>query len=119
MKDDAMNVLAVERLLFFEQLDQVPGDGLTFSIRVSREIESVGLLQRFHYRLNVFFVALDDLVLHRETVLGFDGAFFWHQIPDMTIGCENLEILAEVLLDGFRLCGRFNNYQILRHSSLM
>ena len=30
---------------------------------------------------------------------------------------DNLEILAEVLLYGFRLCRRFNDYQILCHSS--
>jgi hypothetical protein len=102
-------VLAVEHALFLEQLGEVPGNGFALAVRVGRQIQSVGFLQRPGDGLNVFLVLFQDLIAHREFALRIDRAFLRHQVPDVPIGSEHLEILAEVLLDGLRLCRRFHD----------
>ncbi len=55
----AFDFLALEVAALFEQLAQVPGDGFAFAVRVGREIEVLGFLQRARDGVDVFFVALD------------------------------------------------------------
>src|SRR6185369_6022159 len=45
VENDAVNVLAVEITALLEDFLQVPGDGLTFAIRVGCQIEGFGLAQ--------------------------------------------------------------------------
>ena len=105
VEDDAVHGLVVQRILFLEQLEQVPGNSLAFAIRVSREIQRVGFLQRAHDRVDVFLVALDDLVLHGEAILGVDRAFLRHEIAHVPVRGQDLEVLAEILLMVFALAG--------------
>ena len=109
----AMHVLAVERAQLFQQLGQVPGDRFAFAVRVGREVQRVGLLQRARDRLHVLLVLVEDLIAHRELALRIDGAFLRHEVAHVTIGSQHLEILAEILLDGLRLGGRFHDDEIL------
>ena len=62
-------------------------------------------------------VALDQLVLHREAVVGIDRAFLRHQVAHVAIGGQHLEILAQVFLDGARLGRRFDDDQIVSHGT--
>ena len=94
----------------------MPGDGLAFAVRVSREIERVGFLQRTNDRVDVFLAALDDLVLHCKFVIGVDGALLGYEVAHVAIGRHHLEILPEVFADGFRLRRRFDNDKILGHT---
>ena len=105
----ALDFLALEVAAFFEQLAQVPGDGFAFAVRVGRQVEVLGFLERARDGVDVFFVALDRLVVHGEVLVGIDRAFFRHQVAHVAIGSEHLEILAEVLLDGFRFGGRLDD----------
>ena len=73
-----MHVLAVERVQLFQQLDQMPGDRLAFAVRVGRQVQRVGLLERARDRLHVLLV-LQDLIAHRELALQVDRAFLRHQ----------------------------------------
>src|SRR5690606_39546336 len=57
----------------------------------------------------------DFLVLHREVRVRVDGALLGHQVADVTVGCEHLEVAAEIFLDGLGLGGRFNDDEILAH----
>ena len=81
----AMDRLAVECLLLLEEFDQMPADRLAFAVRVSREVQGVGLLQRPDDRFDVFLVALDDLILHGEAIRRIDRTFFRHEIADVAI----------------------------------
>jgi hypothetical protein len=90
----------------------VPGDGLALAVRVSRQIQGIGLLQQLGDGLNVLLVAVDDLVLHLEAVLRVHGAFLRHQVAHMAIGGDDLEIGSEILLDGLGLGGGFDDDEI-------
>ncbi len=63
----------------------MPGNCLALSVRVSCEVERVGILQRLYDCVNVFLVSLYDLLFHREGPLGVDRAFFGHEVANMTI----------------------------------
>jgi hypothetical protein len=115
MENDAMHVLAVQRAAFLEKLNQMPGNGLAFTIGVSREVQCIGFLECTNNGFDVFFIAFDHLVLHLEVVVRVNGAFLGHEVPDMAIRGHDIEVLAKVLADRLRLCGRLDNYEILRH----
>ena len=101
VEHDAFDFLALEVAALFEQLAQVPGNGFAFAVRVGRQKEVLGFLQRARDGVDVFFVALDGAVTHRELLVGIDRAFLRDEVADVAIGGQHLEILAEVLLDGF------------------
>jgi hypothetical protein len=115
VENDAMHCFAVQRAFFFQQFDQVPGNGFAFAIRVRCEIERVGFLQGAHDCVDVFLAALDDLVLHREFLVGIHGALLRNEVAHVAVRRHHLEIPAEVFADGFRLCGRFDDDKILGH----
>ena len=93
----------------------MPGNGFTFPVRVSREVQGIGLFQCLDDCVNVLFVALDDLVLHRKLIIGVNGTFFGDQVADMPVRRQDVEVLAKVLADGAGLRRRFHNYEIFRH----
>ena len=108
------------RLFGDDLLGQVLADGFAFSIRVSGEIDRVsfpGRLLKIGNDLPI--VALlgirDDLVFRLEIVLHIDAQPFGRQIFDMPDRGLHDEVLAEILIDCFRLGRRFDYYQILCH----
>ena len=94
VKDNPMHGLVLQCSFFFKELNQVPGDGLAFTVRVSRQKQCLCTLQCTNDGLNVFFVTLNHLILHVEAVLGVDCAFFRHQIAHMTIRGQDFKVLA-------------------------
>ncbi len=95
--------LALEVFAVLQQLIQMPGDGFTFAVRVSRQVQGVGVLEFAGDGLDVLVVALDGLVLHLEIVLGIHSAFFGYQVAYVSVGGEYLEVLAKIFLDGLGL----------------
>ena len=95
----ALHGLALERVLFLQQLDQMPGNGFAFAIRVGGQEQRVGVLQSTDDRPHVFLVAVDDLVFHLEIGFRVDRAVFGHQVAHVSVRSEHFVILAEVLLD--------------------
>ena len=90
-------------------------DGLAFAIQVGREIDVVGRLGRLGDRVDVLFVALDDLVGHGEVVLGVDRPLLRLEVAHVAIGRQDLEVLAEVLVDRLGLGRRFDDEQVFCH----
>ena len=113
---DALYLLALECALGLQELVQVPRNGFALAVGVGREEQRFRLLQRARYGVDVLLVALDDLVLHREMVLRIDRALFRHQVPNMAVGGEDFEVLAEVLLDGLRLGRRLHDNEVAAQS---
>ena len=109
VEHDALDGLTLELAALLEQLAQVPGDSFPFAVRVGREIQVLGFLERPRDGVDVFFVALDRPVTHLEVLVGIDSAFLGYQVPHVAIGGEDLEILAEILLDGLRFGGRLDD----------
>ena len=111
----AMHLLVRELAALFQDLRQMPGDGFALAVRVGREVQGLGFLQRLGDGFDVALVLLEHLVLHGEAVVGIDRAFLRHQIAHVAIGGEHLEVLAQVLLDGLRLRGRLDDDEIVSH----
>ena len=104
-KHHAMHVLAFKQAAFAQDLADVPADRLAFAIQVGRQIDVVGRLRRLGNRLDVFLVALDDLVGHGKVVLGIDRTLLGLQIAHMAVGSEDMKSLPRYLLIVFALAG--------------
>src|SRR5690606_17521927 len=85
---------------------QVPGDGFAFAVGVGGQIKGFRLRRRLGDGIDMLGVPVDDLVFHGEAVLRIDSAFLGDQVAHMTIRGEDLEVLAEVSVDGARLSGK-------------
>ncbi len=118
VEHDALHGLRVDDLAFLEHLVNVPGNRLAFAIGVGCEIHGRSLLRRLHDLVDVLFVLLDELILHREAALRIDGAFLRHQVAHVAVRRKHLEIAAEVFLDSARLGRRFNDDEILGHNGV-
>ena len=90
----------------------MPRNGLALAIRVGRQEQRFGFFECSRNGIDVFLIALDDLILHREMMFRIDGTLFGHEIAHMPIGGKHLEVLAEVLLDGLRLGRRLHDNEI-------
>ena len=118
VEDYPMHRALTELTALFEQLVQVPGDGLPLAVRVRGQVQGIGLLEHFGDGLNMPLVAVDDLVLHGEPLVRVNGALLGHKVAHMTIRGHDLEVGSQVLLDGFRLGGRFDNDQVHAFASV-
>ena len=115
VKDDPMHRFRIERFAFLEDLDHVPRDRFTFAIWIRGEVERVGLLHGPAEGDHVLLVPLDRLVVHVEVVVRLYRTAFRYEIAHVTVRRQHLEVRTEVLLDGARLRGRLDDYQIARH----
>jgi hypothetical protein len=109
VEHDTLNVDALERLSALQDLAHVPGDGLALAIRVGGEVEVAGALQRLGDLGDVLFGARVDLPGHVEVVVRAHRAVLGRQVADMAVARQHLVVAAEVLVDRFRLRGRFND----------
>ena len=115
VEDDPVHGLRIQRPRIAEKLDDVPRDRLAFPVGVGREIERLRLLHRPAQGLDVLLVALDGLVVHPETVLRLHRAVFRDEIAHVPVRGEDLVIGSQVLLDGARLGGRFDDQEVSGH----
>ena len=108
-------VEVVEQAVLLEDLRDVPADRLALAVRVGGEVEVVGGLGGLDDGGDVLLVLLDQLVAHPEAVVRIDRALLGHQVADMAIRGEDLEVLAEVLVDRLGLGGRLDDEEVLGH----
>lgn len=115
VKHHALHRLALEQTFFVQKLLQMPGDRLAFAVGVGREVDDVGLAERAGNGIQMLAAARDGRVLHGKAVRRIDGAFLGHQVADMTVGGQDLEVLPEVLVDGLGFGGRFDDEEVVTH----
>src|SRR5208283_5391656 len=100
-----------------QMIGDMPGDRLAFAVGVAGEIDVLlalgGALDLADYLL----FALDYDVVGSETVLDIHTQLAFGQVHHMADRRHDLVIATEVTLDGFRLCGRFDDYEIFCHRS--
>ena len=108
IKGDAFDLLG-QRLLLRQQFAHVPADRLAFTVRVSRQDQTVCGLGRIGDRLHLPGLVAIQLPVHREVFVGPDRAVFRWQIADVAEARKDFEILAEVAFDGLRFGGRFDD----------
>ena len=99
----------LHRLAAGEGLEEVPGDRLALAVGVGGEDELAVGLQRLGDGADVLLALRRHLPLHREVLVGVDRAVLGRQVAHVPVGGEDGVAGAEVLVDGFRLGGRFDD----------
>src|SRR5690606_6302325 len=113
-----LQLLALEQAALAQDLRDVPADRLALAVRVGRQPDALGATRGLGDRLDVLFVLVDQLVAHPEAVVRIDRAFLRHQVADVAVRGQDLEVLAEVLVDRLGLGGRFDDEKVLGHRGL-
>ena len=103
VEDDALDLDALQRLLAIEDFQHMPGNRLALAVGVSCENELVRAFKRSGYVVQPFLRFGIDIPGHGEVVIRLDRAILGGQVADMAIGGQDLEALAEIFVDGFRL----------------
>jgi hypothetical protein len=104
VENDPLDVDAANGVALFEFGQDVPGDRLSLAIRVGRQIEVLGPLEGIRDLADVPDGVGVDLVGHLEVFVGTHRTVPRRQVADVTIGGENDEVVAKVLVDGPGLC---------------
>ena len=90
-------------------LGYMPGDCLSFPVRVRAQIDGInpgcGFFEFFHY----FFLPTHNLVFRLEFLLDVDSESIAGKILDMPDAGLDDEVLAQIAFKGLRLGGRFND----------
>ncbi len=100
---------------FAKMLGNMPRDSLAFTVRVAGEVDVVLALSSALDFAEDLFLALDCDEIGREIVLNIDTELALGQVNDMADRGHNLVVATEIALDSFRLCRRFDNYEIFCH----
>ena len=98
-----------------EMLGDMPRDRLAFAVGVAGEIDVVLALGGGLDLAEDLLFALDRDEIGREIVLDIDAELALGQIDDMADRGHDLVVATEIALDSFRLCGRFDDYEIFCH----
>ena len=88
----------------------MPGDGFAFAVQVGGEEDVGAFLGEFFEFADDFAAAGEDLVFGGE---GFeiDAHAFAGEIADVAHAGPDDVVVAEVLVDRLRLCGRFDDHE--------
>lgn len=79
----------------------MPGNGFAFPIRVGGEVDVFSFFGTGDDGIDVFAVAADELVFHRKAVVGIDRAAFGDEVADVSVGCKDFKIAAQIFFQGF------------------
>lgn len=106
------SVLALE--VKAEHRRQMPRYRFPLAVGVGCEIDCVAGGDFILKLLDELFFPLDEGIFRSEAVFDVNAELRCGQIPDMTLGGNDVVVLAEIFLDSVRLGGRLN-YNELRH----
>ena len=109
IEDDALDRLVLQRLLFVERLQHVPGDRLALAVGVGGQNEGVGLLQGMGDVVDALLRLGVDLPEHLEIIVRIDRSVLGRQVTDMAKGRQDLVTGPQVLIDRLRLGWRLDN----------
>ena len=86
--------------------------GLPLLVGVGGQDQAVGLLRLVGDRLQLLGLVGVILPFHREPVIRVHRSVLRGQVADVAVAGEDAIIRAEVLFDGFRLGGRFDDDEL-------
>ena len=115
-EDHPVQGAVLEQAAFLQDLGDVPADRLALAIRVSGQVDGGGGLGGLGDGLDVLLVLLDQLVAHREPVVRVHRAFLGYQVANVAVRGQDVEVLAQVLVDRLGLGGRFDDEEVLGHA---
>ena len=110
VEHNAIDPLVLEQLLTLENLVDVPGDGLAFTVRVGRQDHAVGGLHGAADVAHPFGGFRVDFPAHGEIVVRVDRAVLRGEIPHMAERGIDVVVLAEIFVDGLRLGWRLDDH---------
>jgi len=87
----------------------MPGNRLTFAIRVSCQDQAFSTLQRLGDVADMLFRLGVGVPIHGKIVFGAYRAVLGRQVADVAVAGQNRIVGPEVLVDGFRFGGRFDD----------
>ena len=97
---------------FAQNFFEMPADRLPFAVGIGCEdqfVVGVGF-HRIDNRANMLLRLGGDVPFHFEIIVGIHRTVLWRQVAHMAVGGQNSELIAEILVDRFRLGGGFYNY---------
>ena len=112
VEDDAADLHAAQGLAAVQLLGDVPGDGLALAVRVGRQIEPRGALEGLGDLLQPLVRPRVDRPDHGEAVVRQHRAVLGRQVAHVAIAGQDPEVVAQVLVDGFRLGRRFDDNDV-------
>ena len=107
VEDDAADLVRRQ----VERLDEVPGDGFAFTVKVGGEVHALGLGRELPQLGHGLDPALDNLVSGLEVASYVDAELSLGQIADVPERRFDDVAAAEVLADRLRLGGRLDDYE--------
>ena len=117
VEHDPVDPLVLQELLVLEDLVDVPGDRLALAVRVGRQDDPVGVLDRSADLAQPLGGLGVDLPAHGEIVVGIDRAVLGREVAHVAERGINVVVLAQILVDGLRLGRRFDDHDF--HSSVL
>ena len=93
----------------------MPRDGLTFAVRVGREIDFLDGLGGLFQLCEIFPPAFGLFILWSEIMFDIHAERAFGQIPDMSVGGFDDIILSENPPDGLGLGRRLHDDEFIRH----
>ena len=112
MERDAAHGLALQRVLFLQPAQHLPGDRLALAVGVGGQHQPVRLAQRRRDPAHGLRRAAARPVDHREVARGIDRAVLRRQVAHMAPGGEHLVAFAETAPDGLRLGRRLDDHHL-------
>jgi hypothetical protein len=112
VEDHALDRLAVERLLFLEHLEHVPGDRLALAVGVGGEDQLVGAFDRARDVVEPLLRLGVDLPEHAEIGIGIDRAALGRQVAHMAERGHDFIAGTQIFIDRLRLGRRFHQYKL-------
>ena len=109
VEHDALDRLVLQRLLFLQHFQHVPGDRLALAVRVGGQDQGVGALEGAGDVVEPLLRLGVDLPEHLEIIVRIDRAVLGRQVADMAKRGQNLVAGAQVFVDRLRLGRRLNN----------
>ena len=103
--------LLLERLLFLEHFQHVPGDRLALAVGVGGQNQLVGAFERLGDVVEALVRLGVDLPDHAEVGVGVDRAVLGRQVADMAKGRQDLVAGAQILIDRLGLGRRTQQRQ--------
>ena len=102
-----------------QQFFQMPGNGLTLTVRVGCEIDGLRGSRSCLQFLDQVFLSLDRDIAGRKISLQIHTHGGFRQIPQMSHTCLDGIIGTQIFSNGLRLGGRLHNYKIGRFAHAM
>ncbi len=109
VEDDALDRLVLQRLLFIERFEHVPGDRLALAVGVGGEDQRVGLLEGMGDVVDPLLRLRIDLPEHLEIIVRVDRSVLGRQVADMAKRRQHLVTGSKIFVDRLRFGRQLDN----------